>query len=161
MQHMWLVEVSVAILYHYPVTVIPRSARKAIVCKCTRCSPLMRSSHTWYSLARREAREEMFGRHIEFRLPYRRLLISTHSSRDCSGPVRWREVRQLTAAGQSLTLTPECQPQTRPAPDSRPPTAGQLDKPHRTAGHQQRDSQHRALIMTFRVPMIISPTVTV
>ena len=40
--------------------------------------------------------------------------------------VRWREPRQLTAAGQSLTLTPEGQPQTRLAPDSRTATATRL-----------------------------------
>ena len=45
------------------------------------------------------------------------LVISRSVTGAGPGPVKWREPRQLTAAGQSLTLTTECQPPTGPAPD--------------------------------------------
>ena len=54
-----------------------------------------------------------------------RFMLFTHISCTCPSPVRQRESRQLTAAGQSQTLTPECQPQTRPGPNGRATTAGQ------------------------------------
>ena len=46
---------------------------------------------------------------------------------DCPDTVRQRESRQLTAAGQSQTLTRECQSETRPETGRRAAAAGQLD----------------------------------
>ena len=46
---------------------------------------------------------------------------------DCPDTVRQREPRQLTAAGQSQTLTRECQSETRPETGRRAAAAGQLD----------------------------------
>ena len=96
--------------------------------RCPRCLPAMPSFTSLVLLARRAARQLLFDSCI-LRESLRSYvwLTTSHLPGACPDTVRQREPRQLTAAGQSQTLTPECQSETRSETGRQAAAAGQSD----------------------------------
>ena len=104
----------------------PLISQLSIACICCRCSPEISSWAKPDDKADSSVARIAFSLTLLIETPHENHLTFSSTTGGCPDPVRKREPRQQTACHQSLTLTPDGQPQCQPAPDSRAATAGSL-----------------------------------